>query len=666
MKRWIILLVLGATAISVYAQLKLPAIFSDNMVLQQKSESAVWGWANADEPIEVLGSWMNSPATAKAGADGKWQIKIKTPEAGGPFTLTVKGSNTITLQNILVGEVWVCSGQSNMEWPLRQCIDAEDEIKAAAYDKIRFFNVNREKSAVPKDDCSGQWQICSPQTAATFSAVGYFFGRELFQKLNIPVGLINSSWGGTPAEAWTSEATLVQFNKEYESIIKKFQNPQPVDPVFAKERKDKLFAQWEQQVAQVDPGTKGNWQDPKLDTADWKDIELPQPWDNVPELANLDGIVWFRRITNLPPSWTRNDLELHLGPIDDADTVWFNGIRIDSTGGYTIERKYILPASALRVGPNVIAVRVVDTGYGGGFRGQEDQMRIGPVGADVKTCATVAKTWKYKISMPKFEVPWPPSGNFGQFSHYVPTGLYNSMILPLTPFQIAGVIWYQGESNAGRPAEYRKLFPLMVADWRKAWGIGDFPFYWVQIAPYEHGNSKGTHSAYLREAQTKSLETIKNSGMAVTMDIGVEKDVHPKNKADVGKRLALWALAKTYGQKDIPYSGPIYKSMTVEGQKVRLYFDYTYGGLSAKDGQLSDFIIAGTDKKFVPAKAVIDGDTIVVSSPQVTEPVAVRYAWTNWVMGTLFNKEGLPASSFRTDDWNDNTDGPIDISFYQY
>jgi sialate O-acetylesterase len=302
---------------------------------------------------------------------------------------------------------------------------------------------------------------------------------------------------------------------------------------------------------------------------------------------------------------------------------------------------------------------------GGGLYGREEQLRIGPVGADVKTCATTAGTWKYKISMPEFKVPWPPSSNPGEFNHYAPTGLFNAMILPLTPFQIAGAIWYQGESNAGRPAEYGKLFPLMVADWRKSWAVGDFPFYWVQIAPYEHGNSNGSHSAYLREAQTKSLSTIKNSGMAVTMDIGMEKDVHPKNKQDVGKRLALWALAKNYGQKDIAYSGPIYKSMKVEGQKVRLYFDYVHGGLSAREGQLSDFIIAGEDRKFVGAEAVIDGDTIVVSSSQVQKPIAVRYGWTNWVNGSLFNKEGLPATSFRTDDWNDNTDGPITTTFYQ-
>ena len=242
--------------------------------------SAVWGWADADEQIEIQGSWMEKAAAVKAGKDGKWQVKIKTPAAGGPYTLTVKGKNTITLQNVLMGEVWVCSGQSNMEWTLQNTNNAESEIKAANYDQIRLFSVKREKSTTPKEDCSGQWQACSPQTIPQFSAVGYFFGRELLQKLNIPIGLINCSWGGTPAEAWTSEKTLVNFNKEYEAIIKEFQNPKPVTPAYFRERKDRAFIPWEKQVAQIDPGTKENWQDPKLDIADWKDIELPQSWDN--------------------------------------------------------------------------------------------------------------------------------------------------------------------------------------------------------------------------------------------------------------------------------------------------------------------------------------------------------------------------------------------------
>jgi len=642
---------------------KLPAIFGDNMVLQQKNDVAVWGWADAGEKIEVLGSWMKSPATTKADKEGKWQIKIKTPKAGGPYTLTIKGNNTITLQNVLVGEVWICSGQSNMEWPVKSVDKAEQEIQAADFPQIRLFTVKKTSSPQSKQDCTGQWKVCSPETVGSFSAVGYLFGREIHQKINVPVGLINTSWGGTPVEAWTSEKTLKSF-KDYDPIIKMIQNPPPISEQTLAQN-EKALARWEEEIARIDPGTKENWQDPKMDISDWKDIELPHPWSGT-ELEKIDGIVWFRRITNLPPSWARIDMELHLGPIDDADTVWVNGVKIGSTTVYDQERKYIIPPSALHTGPNIVVVRVVDNHGEGGFTGDEEQMRIGPVGADVKACATIAKTWKYKVSLADNKsLPALPKIVTGKFNQRAPTVLFNGMIAPLVPFRIAGAIWYQGEANVARPAEYAKLFPAMIADWRKQWNIGDFPFYWVQIAPYTYEDKNAGYSAYLRESQMKSLKTVKNGGMAVTMDIGTEDNIHPKNKQDVGKRLALWALAKTYEQKDIAFSGPVYKSMKVEGRNIRLYFDYTQGGLSAREGHLADFVIAGADKKFVPAEAVIDGDTVVVSSPQVQKPTAVRYAWSNWAGGTLFNKEKLPASSFRTDKWDDNPDKPVSLDAYK-
>jgi len=653
-----ILIIAGSLA---GADVKLPAIFSDYMVLQQKSNVAVWGQADAGEKVEILGSWMKSAVSAKAGKNGTWQVKIKTPEAGGPYTLTVKGKNIITLQNILIGEVWVCSGQSNMEWSLQSADNAKEEIKAADFPKIRLFTVTKKISLQPQSDCKGQWKICSPDTAGPFSAVGYFFGRQIHQKLNVPIGLINTSWGGTPAQAWTSGKTIKSF-PAYKTMLEEIEKAKLVpDEVQAKNEQlqnEKAMADWEAKIAAIDPGTQQNWQDPKTDISDWKEMEQPREWAGT-ELENINGIVWFRRITNLPPSWARADMELHLGPIDDIDTVWVNGAKIASTTDRVLPRRYIIPSSALHPGPNMIAVRIVDTGSQGGFRGDEAQMRIGPVGADIKTCATLAKTWKYKASLTDKSLPAAPKKYTGRFNQSSPTTLFNGMISPLVGFGIAGAIWYQGESNRERPAEYAALFPAMIADWRTHWNVGDFPFYWVQIAPFSYENSQIGGSAYLREAQMKTLKSVKNGGMAVTMDIGTEKDIHPKNKLDVGKRLALWALAKTYGQKDIAYSGPVYKKMAVEGQKARLYFDYTYGGLLAREGHLSDFVIAGEDRKFVPAQAVIDGDTIVVSSDQVQKPVAVRYAWSNWVKGTLFNKEELPASSFRTDNWNDRPDKKI-------
>ena len=664
MKKWVAVIILTALTCSVSANVKLPAIFGDNMVLQQKNDVAVWGWADTSEKIEVLGSWMKSPATTKTDKEGKWQIKIKTPKAGGPYTLTVKGSNTIALQNILVGEVWVCSGQSNMEWPVKSIDNAQQEIQTADFPQIRLFTVKKTSSPRPQQDCDSQWKICSPETVGSFSAVGYFFGREIHQKINVPVGLISANWGGTPAEAWTSEKTLKSF-PAYDPILEKMKQAQQPIPEEVQARNEQALAEWDEKVSAIDPGTQQNWQDPKLDISDWKAIDLPRPWSGT-ELEKIDGIVWFRRITNLPPSWARIDMELHLGPIDDADTVWVNGVKIGSTTVYDQERKYIIPPSALHTGPNIVVVRVVDNHGEGGFTGTEDQMRIGPVGADIKTRATLAKKWKYKASLLDKELPALPKVSKGQFNKNAPTTLYNGMISPLVPFGIAGAIWYQGESNVPRPAEYAKLFPAMITDWRKQWGIGDFPFYWVQIAPYSSRNGVGGgNSAYLREAQMKALDAVKNGGMAVTMDIGTENNIHPKNKQDVGKRLALWALAKTYGQKNITFSGPIHKSMKVEGQNIRLYFNYTHGGLSAREGHLADFVIAGADKKFVPAEAVIDGDTVVVSSPQVQKPTAVRYAWSNWAEGTLFNKEKLPASSFRTDKWDDNPDKPVSLDAYK-
>jgi sialate O-acetylesterase len=646
-------IILAILSSSLYADVKLPAIFGDNMVLQQKSSVAVWGWADAGEKIEVLGSWMKNPATAKADKNGDWHVKIKTPAAGATLTLTIKGNNTITLQDVLAGEVWVCSGQSNMEWPLNAVIEADKEVQEADFPQIRLFTVAKNTSTTPQQDCTGQWKICSPQTVGPFSAVGYLFGREIHQKLNVPVGLINTSWGGTPAEAWTSQKTLKSF-ENYKPILQQLTQTEP-EALSAKRQaaNEKAIAQWEEQIDAIDPGTKQNWQDPKTDVSDWKEVELPRPWTGT-ELEAIDGIVWYHRVTNLPPSWARTDLELHLGAIDDADTVWVNGVKIASTGVYNQERKYFIPRTALHVGPNVIRIRVVDNMLEGGFTGTEDQMRIGPVGADAKTCATVAKTWKYKVSLSGSALPTLPQIDPGMINPNMPTVLYNGMIAPIVPYRIAGAIWYQGEANIGRSAEYAKLFPAMIGDWRKQWNIGDFPFYWVQIAPFNYG--PGASSAYLREAQTSTLKSVKNGGMAVTMDTGVKKDIHPKNKQDVGKRLSLWALAKTYGRKNIAYAGPIYKSFSTEGQKIRLQFNYTYGGLSATDGHLNDFVIAGADKNFVPAEAIIDGDTVVVSSPQVQKPVAVRYGWSNWTVGTLFNKAGLPAPSFRTDDWNDNRD----------
>ena len=457
---------------SAYSNIKPAAVFCDHMVLQQKSNVPIWGWSSPDEKITVQPNWLQENASVTADKQGNWKLEIKTPQAGGPYTIKISGQNEIILSDVLIGEVWVCSGQSNMEVSLDWLGTeiSKKDIKEANNQQIRIYDIKDRFSFYEEKDFTGSWNTWLPATSDNirwFSAVGYYFGKRLQEELNVPIGLISSHWGGTPAESWMDIDT-----------IKKFQR-----------------------------------------------LEKP---------AEI---------------------------ISDA--------------------------------------------------------RNGNKNPDV-------------------------------FNQNSPTALFNAMIAPLIPYKIAGVIWYQGEGNVGFPIEYRKLFPAMIEDWRSRWGQGDFPFYYVQIAPWDYGDN--TCSQALREAQTMAL-SLPNTGMAVTMDIGKENDIHPRNKHDVGGRLALWALNKTYGKSDVVFSGPLYKKMEIENSSIRLFFDYSQGGLVAKGGELTDFTIAGENRKFVPAKAVIDGETVVVSSPQIKKPVAVRLAWRNYAKPNLFNTALLPASSFRTDDW---------------
>lgn len=638
-------ILLAAAAPYINADIKLPAFFADRMVLQQNADAAVWGWAEPGEKITIRADWSKSVKSVRADDSGRWHVKLKTPNAGGPYTLTLAGRNTIVLQDILIGEVWLCSGQSNMEFTMAmlrsEAINAD--IAKADYSQIRLFTIKKAVAETPQTDAEGNWQICSPQTAADFSATAFYFGQKLHKELKVPVGLICSSWGGTVAEAWTSKNALLRF-AAFKQQLENLGSPEWKKA--AQKSYEEALKAWEEKVAAMDAGIKEEWFRPDADDSGWKEMDLPSPWTGT-ELESVDGIVWFRRAANLPPSWARTSMELHLGPIDDIATVWFNGVNLGTTFGYSRPRVYQIPVSAQRVGRNIIAVRVIDTGYEGGFTGQQEDMRIGPHGADVKVCATVARTWKYKIGSAAAVPPVPADAT--EFGQNTPTALYNAMIAPLAGFRIAGVIWYQGESNCYDPILYRTLFPAMIADWRKQWGQGNFPFYYVQIAPYQYNDQ--TCSQAVREAQMMTLRALPNVGMAVALDIGQQMDIHPKNKQDVGDRLARWALAKTYGRKDIVYSGPIYKKMRIEDGKIRIFFDYADDGLTARDGVLSDFVIAGADGHFVPAQAVIDGNTVLVSSEAVKKPAAVRYGWSNWVVGSLFNKAGLPASSFRTDDW---------------
>jgi len=485
------------------ADVKLPNVISNNMVLQQQSKVKIWGWAEAGEKIQVRPLWQKSAVKTVADKDGKWLVKIKTGKAGGPFAIAIKANNEIILQNVMVGEVWICSGQSNMQLAVKSCDNAKEEIANSKYPAIRLFTVPNTVAGEPKDNCGGEWKVCSADTVANFSAAGYFFGRYLHKNLNVPIGLIDSSWGGTPAESWTSDEYMKK-DSDFEPILKRYAEAEKAYPATIKKYKEE---------------TLPNWQKAK-------------------EKAEKEG--------KKAPRW--------------------------------------------------------------------------------------------------------PGKPYGPENPHRPSGLYNSMIAPLLNYEIKGAIWYQGESNASRAYQYRKLFPNMIANWRDDFKESKLPFYFVQIAPF---NYQAEYIAVeLEEAQLLTLKNVKNTGMVVTNDIASDVyNIHPTNKQDVGKRLALWALAKDYGKKDVVFSGPIYKCMKVKGSKIRVSFDYTCGGLVAKGGELKQFQIAGADKKFVDAKAVIDGKIVVVSCDSISSPVAVRYCWSNKAIGNLFNGGELPASPFRTDEW---------------
>ena len=654
--KFLVLILVLVCAAVVRAEVRLPAILGDNMVLQQGMKVRIWGSANAGEHVTV--TFDKKSVNTVADAQGRWQVWIGPLKAGGPSELTV---NTLTIKNVLVGEVWLCSGQSNMEWPLINTINGAETVAQAMNPEIRLFSVEHQTSATPLSDVQGHWVVTTPEDAANFSAVGYFFGRELYQHLKIPIGLIDSSWGGTPAEAWTTNEALTS-SPELKPILDRYQSSLNALPQ-AKDAYARALAQWEEKNLYLDAGNKGEalgYADPAASTTGWSRMDLPKQFETAGLL--IDGAVWFRKEIELPASWAGKALVLKLPPIDDLDVTYFNGTKIGATGretpnSYMVPRKYVVPGSLVKSGRNVIAVRVFDSAGEGGFS-RGGAMSLGPNGDDAQVI-DLRGSWDYKVEL-ALEPKHPDWGTrpeaVGVSNQNNPSVLYNAMIAPLVPFSIRGVIWYQGESNAGRAYQYRTLFPLMIRSWRSAWGR-EFPFYFVQLANWHASKAEPDESdwAELREAQTMTLRE-PQTGMAVSIDIGDENDIHPRNKLDVGRRLAAWALTDTYGQRVFP-SGPLFEHFRIDGDEIRIRFKHGVG-LKTSDGEpLKGFAIAGEDRRFVWADARIDGDTVIVSSPKVVKPVAVRYGWADNPIANLYNKAGLPASPFRTDDWPGVTTG---------
>ncbi len=633
------------------ADVRLPKIFDSHMVIQRNKPIPVWGWADAGEKVtvELSGSGIaKQTKTIKAGKDGKWILRLNAAEAGGPYQLVVKGKkNVLTLDDVWIGEVWICSGQSNMQWPVSASDNAKEEIAAANYPLIRHFAVPREMSIAPKDDLSnGEWKTATPENVGQFTAVGYFFGRALYKKLGIPIGLINTSWGGTIVETWISKEAMKSFD-EFSDVV----DAMPVSmDALAEKRITKLTnAISELQGGIPAAGDVQSWPAASFDDSNWKTIEVPGNFDRK-DFQYLDGVVWFRREFILPDSLAGLSVALSLGTIDDIDDTYVNGIKVGGTTSKTATgRTYVLEPSLLHPGKNSIAVRIEDFGGRGGFTGKPEDVKISRGAYE----QSLAGTWRFRIASYTDNNQFTGPNDAG-------TLLYNAMIAPLVPYAMQGAIWYQGESNAGRAYQYRKSFPLMISDWRNRWKE-EFPFLFVQLASFNanNGNSKnGSTWAELREAQALTLQALPRTGMAVIHDIGNPKDIHPTNKQDVGKRLALRALEIAYGQ-NVLSQGPQFQSMQAEGNKLVLSFNNVGSGLiaSGKYGYLQGFEIAGADKVFHWAKAEIRDGKVVVWSDAVTDPVAVHYGWADDNMeANLFNKEGLPAAPFRTDTWKGITE----------
>lgn len=618
--------------------MKLAALFSDHMVLQRDQPVPVWGWAAPGLTVTV--EFDGQRHSALAGEDGRWLVHLAPLSASAePRDLVVADGqpSCLVVRDVLVGDVWLASGQSNMWWRVGDSAHADVEVPAASHPRIRLFTVPSRVQECPPPDIQVAWQACSPETVWPFSAVAYFFGREWQRQHAVPVGLLNASWGGTRIEAWTSREALLREPAGREAI--ESYERMPKDPEFAR---DPLA--WLRGRVRPDPGNAGfdqGWASPDCDDGTWETMAVPHKWQDFDH--NYSGVFWFRRVVEIPASCAGKDLVLRLGACDKHDTTYFNNEPVGSTG-WEIEdawcqpRAYRIPGTLVRAGRNVIATRVYSYMTDGGLIGPPEAMRVDVPG---EAAIPLAGVWRFKVEQ-NFGLQAAPEWPMGPGNPNTPHILFDNMIRLLAPAALRGVLWYQGESNAGAPEKYRALFPLMIRDWRRAFARPELPFYFVQLANHKAPQARPVESGWaeLREAQMLALSE-PGTGMAVAIDIGEAQDIHPKNKQEVGRRLALAVSGRT---------GPRYRSFGVEGDAVRLRFDSADGGLKTCDGKpLNAFAISGPDGKFQWAEARIDGETVVVRSGLVREPSAVRYAWADNPAANLCGSDGLPAAPFRTD-----------------
>ncbi|MCB0633745.1 MAG: sialate O-acetylesterase [Lewinella sp.] len=635
-----LLLLFLITGISTSAQIRLPKLVGDHMVIQRDQKLKLWGWAGKREKLNI--TIAGSTYKTRCDKGGNFSVEIPPLPAGGPLNLVIEGKNdTRIVSDILVGDVWVCSGQSNMEWVLRNTKNGEKAMESANDPKIRHFKIPRIGATTPQDTLAGgEWEVAGPGTVGNFTAVGYYFAQEIRKATGVPIGLINTSWGGSRIEPWMNASSLGYADPQ-----------QLMDSLQQEEKKqveamEKILREKLGAIPESDLGMKGDvpiWQAPDLNDSDWEFMELPGLWEQK-GWGFLDGFAWYRKTITLTAEQAAKKASIGLAMIDDNDITWVNGTKVGTTDSYNELRKYEIPVGILHAGKNKIVIRVHDTGGGGGVYGEAETMFV-DLGDET---ISLAGDWKFKVG---FVNKAPASAGQNQ----QPTLLYNFMIHPIIWYPIKGALWYQGESNAGGGGQaeaYAGQFKSMISLWRDLWGIGDFPFLYVQLANFMQNPDQPENSnwATLRESQTAALE-LPNTAQAVIIDIGEANDIHPRNKTDVGHRLALAARQMTYGEKNLEYSGPVCTGLKINGNKAVLEFEHIGSGLTTKRdkyGYVRGFAVAGADGKYVWAKAMIDGDKVVVWNEAVDHPKMVRYAWSdNPDDANLYNQEGLPAGPFR-------------------
>lgn len=653
MKKLLFLLTFSIAA-SVKAEVRLPGWMTSNMVLQQRTTLHLKAKANTGATVTATFGWTKKKYTAQAGADGSFRMDITVPKAGGPYTITFDDGQTTRLDNVMIGEVWFCSGQSNMEMPVKgwgRVKDYEKEVAEANHPLIRLFQVKQVTAFTPQADVpygyTNGWAVCSPQTIEEFSATAYFFARTVSERLGVAVGVVNSSWGGTPAETWTSHEalkTVTGFEEAMERLEQTGYDPQKIQSNYEADNKA-----WKQLFREKDPGLadadirKPVWAMPDFDDSKWPPMALPEYWEYRSE-PTFDGVMWYRKEINLPDELAGKDLTIHFGAIDDEDVTYWNGELVAEGFGYNQPRAYQVPGHLVKAGRNVVAVRVTDTGGNGGIWGEPSSMNI-------NGSISLAGDWKYKTSADFNEMPQMPAS---PSSSWYPSSCYNAMVAPFLDMPIQGFLWYQGCANVGRDVQYESLFQTLIHDWKDR--FGNHPFYFVQLANYLERHQVQPHSpwAALRDAQTKALQ-IEGTGMMVNIDLGEAADIHPKNKQEVGRRLAMLALTRTYHCKE-PGCAPEFSHMNIKNHEAHIFFKMPEGAECIQpNDNIHGFTIAGPDHRWYEASARTMGkgvDTyVVVSAPEVKNPVAVRYGWADNPECTLATPGAFHVSPFRTDNW---------------